>query len=425
MKRAPQAPLPSRTPSPRVAIFVLVVTGFALLMVGRTDPAVFEGFRLRIMETLTPVLETASGPVRKVRSWRERMAERSEAFEDNQRLKAEIESLRANGEEARKNAYLVERYQALLNIQLDPRIDYVTGRIIADTGGPFMRTFVINAGGKEGVMVGQGVVDADGLIGRIVTVGKTSSRVLLLTDVKSRVPVLLRPSNIHAMLVGDNSPEPTLEYVPDSATAAPGDQVMTSGRGGLLPPNMPIGSVMPLDKTSDITRVKLAADFNKLDFVRVMRFSAPIDLDEPDQSGLAPVPTPMANVVKAPIVGKAAPAAPTPLASTQPASAMPAKTPGAGTSPGAAALPPPQASVAAPEPIEDGEDRGVAIEPDGTPAGQAASGSAAPAQTEAAPVAPLDPQGDIAVGGAVRRAKSVHEIRDPDPAGRVFADAHG
>ena len=350
-RRAGQATLPSRTPSPRVAIFVLAVTGFGLLMIGRTDPAVFEGLRQQVLETLTPVLEAAGGPVRKVRGWSHGVAERNAAFEENQRLKKEIEQLRAEAAEARNNANLVERYRALLNIQIDPKIDYVTARIVGDTGGPFMRTFVANTGAKDGVMVGQGVVDANGLVGRIVTVGQTSSRILLVTDVKSRIPVLLRPSNIHAMLIGDNSSEPTLDYVPNGATAQPGEQVVTSGRGGLLPPNIPIGRVMPTKDGGDLIRIELASELNTLDFVRVMRFSEPIDLEDTGDVPAAVIPSPMAqnpqgqspatHAAEKTVQERAA------VALTAPPLPAPAP-PAAGAPQGAPA-----------ESIEDGEDRAV------------------------------------------------------------------
>lgn len=274
-----------------------MITGLGLLMIGRTEPEVFDSVKLRVMEALAPILETTSRPVQQVGHWRDNASRLLTVYEENERLRAELDALRDDATEAQRNAYLVERYQALLNVRLDPNIQYVTARVVGDSGGPFTRALVINAGRRDAIEVGHAVVDAEGLIGRIVSVGDKAARVLLLTDVDSRVPVLLRPSNIRVMLIGDNSKEPTLEFLPNGVTAPAGEAVVTSGHGGLLPPGLPVGRVIAMKEEGDLIRVKLASDFSRLDFVRVVRFTLPqsadgLDIDSEPDSDIDPVRIP-------------------------------------------------------------------------------------------------------------------------------------
>ena len=96
---------------------------------------------------------------------------------------------------------------------------FVTGSVIADARGPFLRSALINLGRDNGVRVGYAVIDGDGLIGRIVDAGTSVARVLLLNDLNSRIPVLVGPAGIRALVSGDNSAELKLDFLPDGAVA--------------------------------------------------------------------------------------------------------------------------------------------------------------------------------------------------------------
>src|SRR5690606_34194086 len=115
--------------------------------------------------------------------------------------------------------------------------------VIADTRGPFVRSVLVNAGAAQGVKTGYAAVNGDGLVGRTILVGEQASRVILLNDLNSRTPVLVGPSAVRAVLAGDNSAEPLLEFVPEGAGLFVGDEVVTSGDEGLLPRGLRIGVV--------------------------------------------------------------------------------------------------------------------------------------------------------------------------------------
>lgn len=285
--------LPSRAASQRIAILVLMIVGLGLLMVGRTDPGVFDDIKSRTMVMLAPVLKAAATPVEKVRTWRQSVQDMLDVYGENKRLRAENAALKSAQDRTRAVEYQLQRYKALLNVRLDPRANYVTARVIGDSGGPFMRSLIVTAGAHQDVTKGQGVVDTQGLVGRIVDVGPEVSRILLLTDLTSRVPVLVLPENYRALLAGDNSESPTLEFLPIDAKVKAGDRIITSGHGGVLPPGLPVGRVAAQRNEGDIIRVDLDSDFGRLDFVRVLNFSVPTDV-EPEPAPGAPETAPEA-----------------------------------------------------------------------------------------------------------------------------------
>ena len=189
----------------------------------------------------------------------------------------------------------------------------VAARIIADATGPFVHTVLINAGRAQGITKGQAVVDERGLLGRVIGSGNRSARVLLLTDLNSRVPVMIEGANLKAILAGDNSGRPTLDYLPPGTRITAGARVLTTPDGGVFPPGVAIGTI---SAGSQVPRVDLFTVEGRADFVRVLRYTAPVDVDEPAPAG--PVD---------PAKGKAGAAPATPSATPPQASAPPASVP--------------------------------------------------------------------------------------------------
>src|SRR5262249_30018479 len=150
-------------------------------------------------------------------------------FKEIDRLKAENEQLKQWEWNAklleRKNAHL----RALLNAVDEPALHFVTGSVIADARGPFLRSALINLGRDNGIRVGYAVIDGDGLVGRTVDGGCGVVRVLLWTAPNSHAPVRVGPAGVRAMASGDNSAELKLDFLPDGATIYEGDEVYTSG----------------------------------------------------------------------------------------------------------------------------------------------------------------------------------------------------
>lgn len=256
------------------------------------------------------------------------------AVSENRRLKAEL----AEAAEW-KNAALAlrdtnTRYKALLGLKTDPPIPMVAARTVSEARGPFSNTRLANAGREKGIITGNPVMSENGLIGRVIGVTDGASRILLLTDIASRTPVMIERTNARAILTGDGGPNPRLEYLRGQEPVKPGDRLVTSGDGGVLPRGLPVGlAVKGLDGR---WRAVLASDAAPVDFVRILLFqdfsqlsaAAAAELDK------MPVPPPASPM---PAVGVTAAgatvAAPTTTAPKPPVAKPPAATAGATPAP--------------------------------------------------------------------------------------------
>ncbi len=254
--------------------------GLTLLMFGRFESYYLEKASQISMDVLSPVLLIISRPAETISQWGEGIENYFNVFDDNQKLREETARLRVWRERALLLESRIAEYESLLNVQSEPEITYLTGRIISDSNSPFVHTVLINIGQNQGVENGQAVMDSLGLIGRIVAVGRWSSRVLLLTDLNSRIPVLVEPGNYHAILAGKNTETPWLAYLPADQEVERGNRVVTSGYGGFLPPGLPIGIVT--ESQEGKSTVKLFADLSTTHNVRILKYN--LDLDVPRHS---------------------------------------------------------------------------------------------------------------------------------------------
>ena len=319
--------VPIREISNRISLVFMLTLAAALLLLGRAETYVFDRARQVVTDMTAPLLEIASRPVAAARRVVERTDEYAYVFDENERLRAENARLLAWKEAALRLESKLARYEALLNVQVDPDIKYVSGRVVSDNGGPFVDTVIVNVGTEAGAKSGDGVIDTDGLVGRIVATGEKASRILLLTDLNSRIPVVVEPAHYKAVLAGDNTDWPKLEYLASTSSVSPGDRVVTSGDGGLLPPGIPVGLVI---QTSDgFLRVQTFADRDRLDFVRVLKYEFPSQIGRQDPPAVLlgpPVqPKPVERVQPAATIPGAPKPATPPLASVTATPVKPAK----------------------------------------------------------------------------------------------------
>ena len=190
-------------------------------------------------------------------------------------LTAELDGLE------QENAQLL----ALNQVRLNPKLTKVTGVVMADSGSPFRQSVLLNVGSRDGIKDGWATMDGLGVVGRISGVGKSTARVILLTDPGSNIPVTIQPSGQRGILKGDNAFDPMLSFVETPELVRPGDRVVSSGDGGVFPADLLVGQVT---QTRDgILRVRLAADLQRLHFLKVLR-SPPAPEVEDDGTLIAP-----------------------------------------------------------------------------------------------------------------------------------------
>jgi rod shape-determining protein MreC len=248
----------------------LVLAAFALMMMGKADLTVMERVRASVSDAAAPVLDALSRPVASLDRVVDEIALMDELRRENVRLREENQHLLEWQSAARKLSAENQNLKSQLNFAPDAEPGFVTARVIADTGGAFVHSILVSAGARDGVAKGQAVVTGDGLVGRVHAVGTRSVRVLLVTDLNSRIPVIIEATRTRAILAGDNSERPRLIHLPPGATASIGDRVVTSGHGGAFPPGIPVGVVAQIGDGSVL--IKPYAQRDRLEFVRIVDY---------------------------------------------------------------------------------------------------------------------------------------------------------
>ncbi len=256
-------------PVRRVLIGALALTLLAVFLLWRIDSPRVEQVRAGLVDRVVPNMDWAMLPVTRAVGMVENFRSYTRIYEQNQELRRELQQMKAWKEAAlqleQKNAKLLDLNQ----VRLNPRLTHVTGVVLADSGSPFRQSVLLNVGARDGILDGWATMDGLGLVGRISGVGASSSRVILLTDTNSRIPVTIQPSGQRAILSGDNSPAPLLDFLESPEEVRPGDRVTSSGDGGVFPAGLLVGQVA--QGPDRRLRVRLSADYERLEFLRVLR----------------------------------------------------------------------------------------------------------------------------------------------------------
>ena len=282
-------------PLRRLLVGLLVLVLLSVFLLWRIDSPRVERFRAALVDRVVPSFDWALLPITKAAAMVDEFQSYASLYEQNQELRRELQQMKAWKEAAlqleQKNARLLDLNQ----VRLDPKLTHVTGVVLADSGSPFRQSVLLNVGARDGIRDGWATMDGIGLVGRVSGVGERTARVILLTDSNSRVPVTVQPSGQKALLSGDNSALPPLEFLEDADLVRPGDRVVTSGDGAMLPAGLLVGQVVM--GTDRRLRVVLSADYERLEFLRVLRSH---DLPPITDAGALIAPPPVPSDVQGP-----------------------------------------------------------------------------------------------------------------------------
>jgi len=295
-----------------IVFIVVLITSVAVLLSDRREAFDTDDYgRPRTLsdKVMAPVGDALSTPGRLTGQGVDGVKGYFFAVSENRRLRADLKEMQQWRDVAIALRDTNERYRAGLGLKTDPPIPMASARIVTDSRGPFANSRLANAGSEAGVKPGNPVMSENGLVGRVVGVTEGVSRVLLLTDVASRTPVMIDRTNSRAILTGDGGPNPKLEYLRGQDPVRNGDRVLTSGDGGVFPRGLPVGiAVKGLDNR---WRVVLASDKAAVDIVRILLFQ---DFTQvANRAGLekvqVPLPTPGASTLPPPAPVATLPAA--------------------------------------------------------------------------------------------------------------------
>ena len=251
---------------------VLVVFLLGIFLFWRIDSPRVEQVRMNIIDKVVPSFSWVGLPLAKAFDLLLSAKSYEKIYQQNQNLRRELQQMKAWKEAAlqreQENAKLLD----LNKVRLDPKFTRITGVVLADSGGPFRKTVLLNIGTRDGIMDGWAAMDGLGLVGRISGVANKTSRVVLLGDTSSRIAVTIDSGGQRAIIVGDNTSHPTIQFLEYPETVRPGDRVITSGDGGVFPPGILVGQV--IKSQFGKLRVMPAADIQRLEFLRIIRHQA-------------------------------------------------------------------------------------------------------------------------------------------------------
>lgn len=257
----------------RFAFTLLVSASVGMMVLGKADSQYVERFRAGVTDAVAPVLEALSQPSSTVAAMVEEIRALTDLRSENDRLRADNARLLQWQAVARSLEQENLVFKELLSLVDTPRPSFITARVIGDAGGAFVRTVLLNAGSDDGIRVGQAAINAEGLVGRVVETGRRSARILLITDLNSRIPVVVERTRVPAILAGDNSYHPSLAFTPVNALFEQGERIVTSGHGGMLPPGLPVGEVVAA--VGGVARVRPYVNWSTLEYLRVLDFTLP------------------------------------------------------------------------------------------------------------------------------------------------------
>ncbi len=237
------------------------------MLLGQADAVLVERARSAVTDAVAPLLDAASRPADAINDMIDSLSEMADLRGENAHLRRENDRLRSWQALARELEAENTALRKLTHAVPESGLRFVSARVIGDPGGAFARSVLINAGTRDGVAKGQAAITSDGLAGRVAEVGMQSARVLLVTDINSRIPVLIGNGRDRAILAGDNSVQPKLLYLAPGTNVAPGDSVVTSGHGGAFPPGLPVGIVSQAGEGA--LRIQPFVDWAHLEYLRL------------------------------------------------------------------------------------------------------------------------------------------------------------
>ncbi len=251
----------------------LIIFSILLLLVGKINENSLNFLKSYYLDITSNFLTLVGKPVNSLSDGFYRVNNLVNMYTENQILKEENKSLIKWKDLALRLLAENKELQKLLNsVNLDSE-NLITTRVISNSAGSYVKTLTINVGSNDGVKLGNPVINDWGMIGRIVELGRNSSRVLLTVDINSQIPVYFENSLHRAILVGKNSDLLELKFLKKRVLLLDGDRLLTSGEGGVLPRGIPVGIYSSAINTkSDKLFVVPAKNWDKLNILKVVLY---------------------------------------------------------------------------------------------------------------------------------------------------------
>ena len=250
----------------RFSLFVLTILSVLLIFAESIDTKPLNKVRSGIKDLVYRSAIVASFPLKSINNFSVYIKNHINLYGDYNKLIKENEKLK--NDISKKDFLELENSQLrkLINEQVESKSNLVSARVMLEEQSPYLNSFVINIGSNKNIKNGMAVLDGENFIGRVVDVNFFSSRVLLISDLNSKIPVITEPSGNHAILSGHGEEELSLIYLPENHGIQNDDKIYTSGKEGIFKPGIPIGSAKV---KKDKIKVSLFSDLSQITFVNI------------------------------------------------------------------------------------------------------------------------------------------------------------
>ena len=254
----------------RFSLIALILFSIFITVLGKYNFKGVNFLKLSIKEIVYRTTFIVSVPENFVKKSYVTIINHFNVYDENKLLKEKLDF------ELSKNynfEYILEENKRLKSTIEETNIltSEIIGKVLVDKKSPFLRSVIINRGSKDRVELGMAVMDKSYLIGKVVEVSFTTSRVLLLSDLNSKVPVDIMPNNIQSILSGTGNNEGVIQYTRQQELIEENAIVFTSGAGGLFKSGIPIGKIFK-DSSNNKTFVSFFSDFSQLRYVKIISF---------------------------------------------------------------------------------------------------------------------------------------------------------
>jgi len=250
----------------RFSLFVLVIISILLIFLETIETKPLNKIRSFIKDVVYRTAVVVTYPTKIFSGSYNAVENHFSLYKNYNNLKKENDELKSKYSKAEFLELENSQLRKLIDEQAQSESNLVSARVMLDEQSPYLNSFVINIGANKEIKNGMAVLDGKNFIGRIVDVNFFSSRILLVTDLNSKIPVIVEPSGNHAILSGHGESKPTLEYLSKNHKIQKEDKIYTSGKEGIFAPGIPIGEVT-IDK--DIVEVELYSELSEITFVNI------------------------------------------------------------------------------------------------------------------------------------------------------------
>ena len=250
----------------KFSLFALIVFSIILIFIDTIETKPLNYLRSVIKDTIYRGSVIVSSPSRGFKITVNAVQDHINLYSEYNQLKEENVQLKDQVYDPNFLIFENKQLRKLLDEQVASSVNLISSRVILDKRSPYLNSFIINSGSNKKIKKSMAVLDGKNFIGRIVNVNFFSSRVLLVSDLNSKIPVMVEPAGYHAILSGTGKAKPILEFLPENHTVQSGNKVYTSGKEGIFSPGIPIGEV---SVDAENISVSLFSDLTQITFVNI------------------------------------------------------------------------------------------------------------------------------------------------------------